>query len=65
MQRRPGMPIGLALLGAALALGGCKDKPDFDERYDAAKAKISQAAGEIDAQITATDAPPPDAEPRP
>ena len=50
------------LLGALLSLSAAacgKREPDFDKRYDAASARISQAARDIDAQIAATGAPAP------
>jgi len=51
------MVSGTPLLAVALALSGCKAQPDFDERYDAANARIEKTAKEIDAQIAATDSP--------
>jgi hypothetical protein len=34
-----------------LALGACQREPDFDQRYDAARAKVRDTAAEIDRQI--------------
>lgn len=46
-----------AILGLILLLAACKREPDFDARYKAADAKISQTSSEIDARIAATGAP--------
>lgn len=51
-----------ALLGAAVMLGACSREPDFDERYEQASRTIVDRAKAIDAQITATGAPPVDAD---
>lgn len=40
-----------------LALSACRREPNFDERYDAANAKLRNMAGQIDAQIAGTGAP--------
>lgn len=57
-MRGRALPVAMAAL---LALAACHREPDFDERYDAASAKISQAAADIDAQIAGTSAPPTEA----
>jgi len=44
----------------ALALAGCKREPNFDERFDAAQARISKAAEAIDSEISASEAAMPD-----
>lgn len=41
----------LALAGAFLLLSACQREPDFDERYEAAEAKIRQTAAEMDRQL--------------
>lgn len=53
------MRIWPILLPMAFAstLSACKREPDFDERYQAADAKIRQSAQEIDAQVAGTGAP--------
>lgn len=53
----PLRPIVLALT-LAMALTACgKRQPDFDERYDAASARISEAATDIDTRIAASGSP--------
>lgn len=42
-----------------LALSACQREPDFDERYDAANARMRDMAGQIDAQIAGTGTPSP------
>ena len=42
---------GWAIL-LALVLAACSREPDFDERYEAAKSRIGEAAAEIDAQVS-------------
>ncbi|MCT2401075.1 hypothetical protein [Novosphingobium mangrovi (ex Huang et al. 2023)] len=51
----------LAALTFALTLAACKREPDFNERYEAASAKVTQTAREIDDRIAATGVPEPDA----
>lgn len=45
-------PVLLLALPLVMTIGACKREPDFDERYRAASAKVTQTAEEIDAQIT-------------
>lgn len=49
------LEFGVVLLLAALT--ACSSEPDFDERYDAASAKITQTARDIDSRIAGTEAP--------
>lgn len=53
------MRVWLILLPMAFlsTLSACKREPDFDERYEAADAKIRQSAQEIDAQVAGTGVP--------
>jgi PBP1b-binding outer membrane lipoprotein LpoB len=41
----------VAVLAAALLLGGCSGEPSFDERYRAADETIRETAAEIDAEL--------------
>lgn len=53
----PHRPILFALT-AVTALAACgRREPDFDERYKATNARISEKAAEIDARITASGTP--------
>lgn len=54
---RTRISFGMIVIGGLLSLAGCTNEPDFDERYDAASARIQAAAQDIDAQIAATGAP--------
>lgn len=45
---------GLAALVVLLAVvptGGCRNEPDFDERYEATEQKIREMANEIDTEL--------------
>ncbi|MBC7160119.1 MAG: hypothetical protein H5U21_08745 [Porphyrobacter sp.] len=42
-----------ALLLAAILLAGCRQEPDFDERYDKAQAAIRARAAAIDRDLAA------------
>ena len=44
----------IAGLIAALALGGCSRKPDFNQRYDAARHQLEASAAAIDRDIAAS-----------
>lgn len=48
-----------AMVLCLLALSACRRDPDFDERYDAANAKMRNMAGQIDAQIAGSGTPTP------
>lgn len=54
-RARRGAALSLLMLAA---LAACKAEPDFDERYEAANAKITKTARDIDARIAGTEAPP-------
>ncbi len=44
----------IAGLIAGLALGGCSRKPDFNQRYDAARHQLEAAAAAMDRDIAAS-----------
>ena len=44
-----------ALLAAAVLLAGCRQEPDFDERYDKAEAAIRARAAAIDRDLAAAE----------
>ena len=45
------------VIALALALGACSREPDFDDRFQQANARISEAAQDIDAQVSGTPEP--------
>lgn len=51
----------IAALSLLAGLTACSAEPDFDERYEAANAKITKTARDIDARIAGTGVPAPDA----
>ena len=46
-----------AFLLLLAGLGACSSEPDFDERYGAASARITETAHDIDASIAGTGVP--------
>lgn len=44
-----------ALLAVAALLAGCRQEPDFDERYDKAEAAIRARAAAIDRDLAAAE----------